>query len=241
MLTMTMVFLLYQNTSSCTDSICLAAQPLSRETAGNPSQVESAATAERIQGAEGNEQSLVAESANESPAVETEVQDEQRVHLSAEDDDFPSSDDDDEDPSEPTHAVDGAGAAPAVPAEYGTELTAEEASEALDADEVHREPDAKDGGDYTDYAGTEDDDEQSGEALPEDLSGSVSDLDASQHEILRNIYEAPSSDVGEKEAVEAEASNTIAAVASTTESKSIIPVLILRDLTVSSFQLLTRQ
>lgn len=104
-----------------------------------------------------------------------------------------------------------------APVEYGTELTAEEAAEALDADQVHQEPDAEDGGDYTDYAGTEDDDEEFGEALPEDAGG-PSELDDSQHEILPNIYAAPSTDIGEQEASEAETTGSLAVNATTTES-----------------------
>lgn len=64
---------------------------------------------------------------------------------------------------------------PAV--EYGTELTAEEAVEGLDADDIHRSADAEDGGDYTDYAeNVEDDDEQYGEALPEELGGNAEEV-----------------------------------------------------------------
>lgn len=58
--------------------------------------------------------------------------------------------------------------------EYGTALTEEEAAEGLDADEVHPAADAEEGGDYTDYAGTvDDDDERYGEELPEELGGGV--------------------------------------------------------------------
>lgn len=96
-------------------------------------------------------------------------------------------------------------------AEYGTELTAEEAAEGLDSGEVHRRPDAEDGGDYTDYAENPDDEEEFGEALPEDASGAVSEVADSQHELLADPNGEASTN-GDAAAVEAEAKTALDAM-----------------------------
>ena len=87
-----------------------------------------------------------------------------------------------------------------VRTEYGTELTAEEATEGLDADEVHQEHDAEDGGDYTEYAANPDDEDDFGEDLPEDVGGTVSELANDQHEALAGPYGEVSTGADDSEA-----------------------------------------
>jgi hypothetical protein len=125
--------------------------------------------------------------------------------------------------------------------EYGTDLAAE-ATEALDADEIHREHDAEEGGDYTDYAGfEEDDDDRFGEALPEDLGGPSPGLEDSQHEVLLNIHAAPITDIGEREAIEAAAEGTPALNVTTPDSMFVISLWLRSYLTIHVLQLLTHQ
>ncbi|GJE86972.1 hypothetical protein PsYK624_030550 [Phanerochaete sordida] len=90
--------------------------------------------------------------------------------------------------------------------EYGTALTTGEPVEGLDAD-VHRERDAEEGGDYTDYAQhNPDDEEEFGEALPELGDGpAVSEGDDGHHETLAVPYGDVSTADGAAEAAYTEA------------------------------------
>ena len=88
----------------------------------------------------------------------------------------------------------------------------------MDADEIHREPDAEDGGDYTAYAGAEEDDEQFGDDLPEHSGGPLSDEVDGQHETLSDIHATLSTEIGGKEASEAETESVSASHTTTTDS-----------------------
>ncbi|KIP09268.1 hypothetical protein PHLGIDRAFT_18672 [Phlebiopsis gigantea 11061_1 CR5-6] len=92
--------------------------------------------------------------------------------------------------------------AESAPVKYDTEHPIEEAVESLDADEGQQIPDAGEGGDYTEYPDEpQDDDDDFGEPLPEELSDreEASNL---QHDIPQDIHEDAFGEVNEADAGE---------------------------------------
>ena len=99
--------------------------------------------------------------------------------------------------SEESEKHDAGDEADSAPLEFGTDPTTEEVSESLDVNEGHLAPDATEGADDTEYPhGPEDDDEDFGEPLPEELDGIV-EASELQHQVSQESHDDALEEVNE--------------------------------------------